>query len=671
MSQEKPKASFVTFYSFKGGVGRSMALINTAGILAGRGFRVLVIDLDLEAPGLSYLNPDAPDASPTKRKPKKRSLQLGFVDLLSDAKERGQEADLFALSARDLAERYTQTYSLPEEFREFQDGSLHIMPAGKFDGSYAQRFDALDLRQLYQEGLGEPLIRAFKKKLAEADLYDFVLVDSRTGFSDEAGICTRDLADHLMILSGLNHQNIEGTCEFLKALRVATDGNKPFQIILSPVPNGEDALLDQREAMAKSSFEEAWGSEIKIELQIPYHPQLALTEEPHIFRRRRGYLFEAYRAIESSMLRAMGHDAWTLMGRIQKTIQQKDYPAVLRDLRYMVRLDSGRSVLSVIAYDLGSDNLRFLRGKAEGEATQEKLTLDQILSDEKGRRVVEFIVDRLPLDDREWGAETLLERLKRNFPDLADRLYKRFVDAAPTDADTLASYAYFLVDKRGDKDGAEAYYKRAIEADPESAHTLGSYAVFLWYQRDDKEGAEAYFKQAIEADPKSARQLGNYANFLAYQRDDKDGAGAYYKRAIEADPKYAHALGNYGQFLVGNARLSEGKKELLSAFEHLDRSSPMNMAEVCFSLWLVSRMQGQNEERWERGFKFLIQQGFDRTRWSFERMLTQAEKTLSPEEFDYAKALAVAFLDESKVADLERYQRWVALEPLDPKEKKQ
>ena len=95
------------------------------------------------------------------------------------------------------------------------------------------------------------------------------------------------------------------------------------------------------------------------------------------------------------------------------------------------------------------------------------------------------------------------------------------------------------------------------------------------------------------------------------------------------------------------------------------------MAEVCFSLWLVSRMQGQNAERWERGFKFLIQQGFKRVQWSFERMLTQAKKTLSPEEFEYAKALAVAFLDESKVADLERYPRWVALEPLYPKGKKQ
>ena len=286
-------------------------------------FRNIKPDRLLEAPGLSYLDPDAPDVSPVEQQPRQRPLQLGFVDLLSDAKERGEAADLFALSADEVAERYTQTYYLPEELREFEDGSLHIMPAGKFDGHYGQRLDALNLHELYQEGLGEPLIRAFKKKLVEADFYDYVLVDSRTGFSDEAGICTCDLADYLIILSGLNRQNIQGTCEFLKALRVATDGKKPFQIILSPVPNGEDALLDQREAMAKASFEAAWGAKVELSLQIPYHPQLALTEEPHIFRRRRGYLFEAYRAIERSMLTALGHDAQTLLRRIEKTLQQK------------------------------------------------------------------------------------------------------------------------------------------------------------------------------------------------------------------------------------------------------------------------------------------------------------------------------------------------------------
>jgi MinD-like ATPase involved in chromosome partitioning or flagellar assembly len=44
----------VTFYSYKGGVGRSMALANMAVILTRWGKRVLIVDWDLEAPGLEY-----------------------------------------------------------------------------------------------------------------------------------------------------------------------------------------------------------------------------------------------------------------------------------------------------------------------------------------------------------------------------------------------------------------------------------------------------------------------------------------------------------------------------------------------------------------------------------------------------------------------------------------
>ena len=44
----------VTFYSYKGGVGRTMALVNTAYVLARSGFRVLMVDFDLEAPGMTH-----------------------------------------------------------------------------------------------------------------------------------------------------------------------------------------------------------------------------------------------------------------------------------------------------------------------------------------------------------------------------------------------------------------------------------------------------------------------------------------------------------------------------------------------------------------------------------------------------------------------------------------
>ena len=42
----------ITFYSFKGGTGRSMALANVAWILASQGKRVLAVDWDLDSPGL-------------------------------------------------------------------------------------------------------------------------------------------------------------------------------------------------------------------------------------------------------------------------------------------------------------------------------------------------------------------------------------------------------------------------------------------------------------------------------------------------------------------------------------------------------------------------------------------------------------------------------------------
>src|SRR5205823_3755864 len=47
-----PDVYTITFYSFKGGVGRTFALVNVAAELARRGRRVLLVDFDLEAPGL-------------------------------------------------------------------------------------------------------------------------------------------------------------------------------------------------------------------------------------------------------------------------------------------------------------------------------------------------------------------------------------------------------------------------------------------------------------------------------------------------------------------------------------------------------------------------------------------------------------------------------------------
>jgi len=64
----------VTFYSYKGGVGRTLALLNVAALLAEHGRRVLIVDLDLEAPGFGL--------SSMTRPAEQRDAQPGVSDFL-------------------------------------------------------------------------------------------------------------------------------------------------------------------------------------------------------------------------------------------------------------------------------------------------------------------------------------------------------------------------------------------------------------------------------------------------------------------------------------------------------------------------------------------------------------------------------------------------------------
>jgi MinD-like ATPase involved in chromosome partitioning or flagellar assembly len=58
MTGPKTPGTIITFYSYKGGTGRTMALANLAWVLASNDKKVLLIDWDLEAPGLHrYLRP--------------------------------------------------------------------------------------------------------------------------------------------------------------------------------------------------------------------------------------------------------------------------------------------------------------------------------------------------------------------------------------------------------------------------------------------------------------------------------------------------------------------------------------------------------------------------------------------------------------------------------------
>src|SRR5258708_19392098 len=88
------RGAIITFYSYKGGTGRTMALANYACYLAQRpvlsGKRILIIDWDLEAPGLHRYFPSTANFPPGQG-PK------GIIQYFSDLRnELGQDEDLYS-----------------------------------------------------------------------------------------------------------------------------------------------------------------------------------------------------------------------------------------------------------------------------------------------------------------------------------------------------------------------------------------------------------------------------------------------------------------------------------------------------------------------------------------------------------------------------------------------
>ena len=172
----------VAFYSIKGGVGRSTAAAAAAWHLAREGQTVLVLDLDLEAPGLSS------SLLPADRQP-----EFGIVDwFVEDAVDQSDAVVSRMTAASPLAN------DLP--------GEIWVVPShGAAAGEYIAKLGRCYL-DLPREGAGEPwehrLMRLLRS-LEEARSPDVVLLDVRSGFQDLASVALTDLgADVLLFAVG-------------------------------------------------------------------------------------------------------------------------------------------------------------------------------------------------------------------------------------------------------------------------------------------------------------------------------------------------------------------------------------------------------------------------------------------------------------------------------------
>ncbi|MGO8903941.1 MAG: KGGVGR-motif variant AAA ATPase [Isosphaeraceae bacterium] len=306
-------AQILAFYSFKGGVGRSMAVLNLAYSLAAKGRHVLVLDMDLEAPGLSgFLHREKEIADFAK------GDMVDLVKWASSVKLPIELSDYPPLTDYAVVvppEKVVSGHGHPSE-----SGRLDIIPVEE-ERDYYDRLAALDLGKYDQEDLVRTgsVLRDWLKSLRfsievpdyygpnceRTASYNYVLVDSRTGITETGGLCIGPLSDQLVVLTALNDQNIQGTRKFLEEVGVlgnpgaspessgvpgSEPESKPYLIVASLVPTGEIETKQER----LKCLEEALGKPV---VKLSYHPQLALKES--IFTRdyRDEYLAGEYEAL--------------------------------------------------------------------------------------------------------------------------------------------------------------------------------------------------------------------------------------------------------------------------------------------------------------------------------------------------------------------------------------
>ena len=201
-------SSIVTFYSYKGGVGRSMALANIAVLLAQRGLKVLAVDWDLEAPGLeryfSYFD-DKPGGT-------------GLLRMFMEARD-GRPAN-YATFTTSLDCHAAYPITLLASGREHDEAYSRNLEAFDWDGFFAGQGGAFleDLRQRWRED------------------FDIVLIDSRTGLSDTGGICTIQIPDVVVAMFTANYQSLYGVRDVMRLAQKARQTLAYDRMTLSVLP---------------------------------------------------------------------------------------------------------------------------------------------------------------------------------------------------------------------------------------------------------------------------------------------------------------------------------------------------------------------------------------------------------------------------------------------------
>jgi MinD-like ATPase involved in chromosome partitioning or flagellar assembly len=315
----------IAFYSYKGGVGRSLLLANAARFLATLGKGVVALDFDFEAPGLHYKL----GASIINRP---LGVSGGAVPYLV--------ATADGASSPPSLERHIVSLAVPPG----EEGWLTLMPAGpapkvKYWAALKELGEKLHLGD--SSGQGVMALLDLQGRIASELKPDYLLIDARTGITELGGLATTILADTVVCMFAANQESLDGTVTVVEALKAAPRLRRKKPIRVVPVlsrasqppsderfANGVKRLLElaapRRKAKSKEAAEPALPqrkSEAKQELfALPHDDAMAASERVVGGERKASAfspLYKAYLELFQSLFPTRAEPARRVLERLE------------------------------------------------------------------------------------------------------------------------------------------------------------------------------------------------------------------------------------------------------------------------------------------------------------------------------------------------------------------
>lgn len=237
----------VSFYSYKGGVGRTIAMIQTAYNLVKAGKKVLLLDLDIEAPSLHNIFSDIVNDEFA-------GVQYGVIEYLYHRIVQGK---------KDIHIDGNMYCTIPVEN---VDGLMYLMPAlKKMDKKYVYQIGRLQTEKIQDKNVFHDIFDEIRKNLE----IDYILIDTRAGFNQWGSLSLLTLSNQVIFLAYPNDENVEG-------LNIAFEmmdniGKSKYAVAMSKVVASDDG-----KSKSDTLFEKLNISQDSI-ISIYYNQKIALS----------------------------------------------------------------------------------------------------------------------------------------------------------------------------------------------------------------------------------------------------------------------------------------------------------------------------------------------------------------------------------------------------------